>query len=155
MNDSPLIWVINGPNLNKLGRREPEIYGSKTLDEINKGLLKISSFHSINLKFFQSNHEGELVDLFHSVGEEPPAGFIFNPGAFSHTSIAIRDAIGTLENVPFVEIHLSNIYSREKFRHFSYFSDIADGVICGLGYLGYEYGLNFLIEKITNGSSKT
>ena len=144
----------NGPNLNKLGSREPTIYGSKTLDEINNDLTKIADINSVKLDFFQSNHEGELVDLFHSATKVNLAGFIFNPGAFSHTSISIRDAIATLENPMFVEIHISNIYSREKFRHFSYFSDIAQGVICGLGYRGYSFGLNFLIEKI-NGFTKT
>jgi len=154
MNDFPLIWIVNGPNLNKLGSREPTIYGSKTLDEINNDLTKIADINSVKLDFFQSNHEGELVDLFHSATKVNLAGFIFNPGAFSHTSISIRDAIATLENPMFVEIHISNIYSREKFRHFSYFSDIAQGVICGLGYRGYSFGLNFLIEKI-NGFTKT
>ncbi len=154
MNDFPLIWIVNGPNLNKLGSREPTVYGSKTLDEINNDLTKIADINSVKLDFFQSNHEGELVDLFHSATKVNLAGFIFNPGAFSHTSISIRDAIATLENPMFVEIHISNIYSREKFRHFSYFSDIAQGVICGLGYRGYSFGLNFLIEKI-NGFTKT
>lgn len=154
MSKIPLIWIINGPNLNMLGSREPEIYGDKSLSEINDDLTKIANFNSVKLEFFQSNHEGVLVDLFHSASRVNLAGFILNPGAFSHTSIAIRDAIGTINNVMFVEVHLTNIFSREKFRHFSYFSDIAEGVICGLGHRGYSYGLNFLIEQI-NGPSKT
>ena len=117
-------------------------------------MLKIADLNNVRLEFFQSNHEGELVELFHSASTVNLAGFVFNPGAFSHTSISIRDAIATLENPIFIEIHISNIYSREKFRHFSYFSDIAQGVICGLGQRGYSYGLNFLIEKI-NGFTKT
>ena len=154
MNENPLIWVINGPNLNKLGSREVQIYGNKTLTEINQDLSKIAETHSVKLDFFQSNHEGELVDLIHKVSSSKVSGFIFNPGAFSHTSIALRDAISTIKNPMFIEVHLSNIYSREKFRHFSYFSDIALGVICGFGYRGYFYGLNYLIECI-NGSKKT
>tara|TARA_A100000164_G_scaffold36368_1_gene27868 strand:- start:135 stop:599 length:465 start_codon:yes stop_codon:yes gene_type:complete len=154
MKNFPLVWVVNGPNLNKLGSREVQIYGEKSLTEINSDLSKIAETHSIEIDFFQSNHEGDLVDLFHRSSTSNVAGFIFNPGAFSHTSIAIRDAITSIENPLFVEVHLSNIYSREKFRHFSYFSDIANGVICGFGYHGYFYGLNYLIELI-NGSKKT
>ena len=154
MSDIPLIWVVNGPNLNKLGSREVNIYGDKSLTDINNDLSKIAKTHPVELEFFQSNYEGELVDLFHKASSSKVDGFIFNPGAFSHTSIAIRDAITTIENPLFIEVHLSNIYSREKFRHFSYFSDIALGVICGCGYRGYFYGLNYLIECI-NGSKKT
>ncbi len=154
MGNKPTIWVINGPNLNMLGSRQPQIYGSKSLKEINNGLKQIADLNEISIEFFQSNHEGKLVEIIHSASNTEVAAFIINPGAFTHTSVAIRDAIQTFDERKFIEVHLSNIFTREKFRHFSYFSDIAQGIISGFGYQGYIFALNFLITQI-NGSSKT
>ena len=138
------ILLINGPNLNLLGSREPEIYGSKNLDDIQKELTIIANEMGHKLLHFQSNSESEIVEWIH--GNADDAKFlIINPGAFTHTSISIRDAIlGT--NISFIEIHISNIFSREEFRKESYFSDIAEGVISGLGYRGYELSLRAALE---------
>ena len=138
------ILLINGPNLNLLGNREPEIYGSKNLDDIQKELSIIADEMGHKLIPFQSNSESEIVEWIH--GNADDAEFlIINPGAFTHTSISIRDAIlGT--KIAFIEIHISNIFSREEFRKESYFSDIAEGVISGLGYTGYELALRAALE---------
>ena len=126
------ILLINGPNLNLLGNREPEIYGSKSLDDIEKDLSVIANESGYQLLSFQSNSESEIVDWIHE-NADSALFLIINPGAFTHTSISIRDAIlGT--NISFIEIHISNIFSREEFRKESYFSDIAEGVISGLGF---------------------
>jgi len=140
------ILLINGPNLNLLGNREPEIYGSKSLDDIEKELSIISAEMGHKLISFQSNSESEIVDWIH--GNADDAKFLLiNPGAFTHTSISIRDAIlGT--NITFIEIHISNIFSREEFRKESYFSDIAEGVISGLGFKGYELALRAALEML-------
>ena len=140
------ILLINGPNLNLLGSREPEIYGSKNLDDIQKELTIIANEMGHKLLHFQSNSESEIVEWIH--GNADDAIFlIINPGAFTHTSISIRDAIlGT--NISFIEIHISNIFSREEFRKESYFSDIAEGVISGLGYTGYELALRAALEML-------
>ena len=134
------ILVLNGPNLNMLGTREPEIYGTQTLDEV--GILVAGHAKSLGLTsdFRQSNHEGELVTWIQQARGEKTA-IIINAGAYSHTSIAIPDALRAAE-VPVYEVHLSNIYQRESFRHHSYISDLATGVICGLGLDGYLYALN-------------
>ena len=140
------ILLINGPNLNLLGSREPEIYGSKNLDDIQKELTIIANEMGHKLLHFQSNSESEIDEWIH--GNADDAKFlIINPGAFTHTSISIRDAIlGT--NISFIEIHISNIFSREEFRKESYFSDIAEGVISGLGYTGYELALRAALEML-------
>jgi 3-dehydroquinate dehydratase-2 len=140
------ILLINGPNLNLLGSREPEIYGSKNLDDIQRELAIIADEMGHKLLPFQSNSESEIVEWIH--GKADDAKFlIINPGAFTHTSISIRDAIlGT--NISFIEIHISNIFSREEFRKESYFSDIAEGVISGLGYTGYELALRAALEML-------
>ncbi|HJM08492.1 MAG: type II 3-dehydroquinate dehydratase [Gammaproteobacteria bacterium] len=134
------LLLINGPNLNLLGSREPGIYGSKSLDDIEKELSIIAENNGHKLHCFQSNSESDIVDWIHEHTND--ADFlIINPGAFTHTSISIRDAIlGT--DISFIEIHISNIFSREEFRKESYFSDIAEGVISGLGFKGYELALN-------------
>ena len=130
------LLLINGPNLNMLGKREESIYGQISLEEINADIDKLVKSHNGDLKLFQSNHEGAIVDTIQEWGEW--ADFlIINPGAFTHTSIAIRDAILAV-SVPFIEVHLSNIYKREAFRHQSYLADIAVGQIAGLGPLGYR-----------------
>ena len=140
------ILLINGPNLNLLGNREPEIYGSKSLDDIEKDLSVIADESGYQLLSFQSNSESEIVDWIHE-NADSALFLIINPGAFTHTSISIRDAIlGT--NISFIEVHISNIFSREEFRKESYFSDIAEGVISGLGFKGYELALKAVLEII-------
>ena len=140
------ILLINGPNLNLLGNREPELYGSKSLSDIEKELTMIADQNGYALLSFQSNSESEIVDWIHENAND--ADFlVINPGAFTHTSISIRDAIlGT--DISFIEIHISNIFSREEFRKESYFSDIAEGVISGLGFKGYELALIAAIEML-------
>jgi 3-dehydroquinate dehydratase-2 len=138
------ILVIHGPNLNLLGIREPDIYGSITMEQIDKGLEKKASKNNIYLESFQSNAEHEIVSKLQESMDETDY-IIINPGALTHTSIAIRDALLGID-IPFYEIHISNIFSREEFRHKSFFSDIAAGVICGLGTQGYDMALNHIIE---------
>lgn len=140
------ILVINGPNLNLLGQREPEIYGTQTLDDINAGLKKQAVDAGISIAFYQSNHEGDLIDAVHQA-RTTTKGLIINPGGYSHTSVALRDALSAYTH-PIVEVHLSNIHQREGFRHHSYISAVATGVICGLGATGYSLALQALIEKI-------
>ena len=134
------LLVINGPNLNLLGTRENNHYGDINLEKIENNLLDLAKMHECSVDFFQSNAEHELVDKIQTCISESYNVIIINPGAFTHTSIALRDALLAV-NVPFYEVHISNIFGREKFRHHSYFSDIATGVICGLGASGYEYAL--------------
>lgn len=134
------VLVLNGPNLNMLGKREPEIYGAQTLADIINILHEQAKELSVELSHKQSNAEHELIDKIHQAFEKIDF-IIINPGAFTHTSIALRDALLAV-NIPFIEIHLSNVHARENFRQHSYLSDIAQGVICGLGANGYEYALN-------------
>ncbi|MDH5681115.1 MAG: type II 3-dehydroquinate dehydratase [Spirochaetota bacterium] len=138
------ILVVHGPNLNLLGSREPEIYGSKTLSDINQELSDLALVHHYQVKSFFSNHEGEIVDFIQDHGEAA-SGLIINPAAFTHTSVAIRDAI-LARKLAMIEVHLSNIYTREEFRQRSYFHDIARGVILGLGSKGYSLALEALIS---------
>jgi 3-dehydroquinate dehydratase-2 len=138
------ILVLHGPNLNMLGTREPNTYGSETLDDINTRLKKHAERQSISLDYVQSNAEHFLIDRIHQAKRETDF-IIINPAAFTHTSIAIRDALLAV-SIPFIEVHLSNVHSRETFRHHSYFSDIALGVICGLGSTGYDLALSKAIE---------
>lgn len=138
---SKVIYVLNGPNLNLLGKRQPEIYGSETLADVAAKMRKKADKLGIELEFFQSNHEGALIDKIHEAREKA-AGIIINPAAYSHTSVAILDALNTFEN-PVVEVHISNIHKREAFRHHSYVSSRAEGVIAGLGTLGYVLALDY------------
>lgn len=129
------ILVIHGPNLNKLGTREPEIYGKDTLDKINKKLIKLGEKNDIDVECFQSNQEGEIIDKIQAM-DHKFAGLIINPAAFTHTSIAIRDALAMID-MPVIEVHISNIYKREMFRHTSMISGVVLGQICGFGIQGY------------------
>ena len=138
------VLVIHGPNLNLLGTREPEVYGSVTMEEIDQGLKIKAGSSNIELETFQSNAEHEIVSKLQDSMNDVNY-IIINPGALTHTSIAIRDALLGI-GIPFYEVHISNIFSREEFRHKSYFSDIASGVICGLGSQGYELALNHIIK---------
>jgi 3-dehydroquinate dehydratase-2 len=142
------LLVLNGPNLNLLGKREPEIYGSETLDEIMQSLEARACEKSQQLEHFQSNAEHEIVNRIHSARDEDVKIIIINPGAFTHTSIAIRDALLGV-SIPFYEVHLSNVHAREAFRQHSYFSDRAIGVICGLGSLGYHAALNAACQQLS------
>tara|TARA_B100001057_G_scaffold42406_1_gene37937 strand:- start:32 stop:463 length:432 start_codon:yes stop_codon:yes gene_type:complete len=139
------ILLINGPNLNLLGNRENSIYGNDTLEDIEKKLSGICKENGVSFNAFQSNAEHEIVEKVHKANEENVSKILMNPGAFTHTSISIRDALIGV-GIPFYEIHISNIFAREEFRHKSYFSDIAEGVICGMGAKGYEFAL----EKVIN-----
>lgn len=141
------IYILNGPNLNLLGRREPEIYGTTTLADIQAMAEARAKTHGLTVSFHQSNHEGELVDLVHEAREKA-AGLIVNLGAFTHTSIAIFDALSAADK-PIIEVHLSNIYARETFRHKSYVSPIAKGVICGLGAQGYELAIDGMAQILS------
>lgn len=139
------ILVLHGPNLNLLGSREPDIYGSATLDDINRELSDAATAAGHHLLTMQSNAEYELIERIHEARQEGINFIIFNPGAFTHTSIALRDALLGVD-IPFIEVHLSNVHSRESFRHISYLSDIAVGVICGLGSQGYLLALQAAIN---------
>ena len=139
------ILVLHGPNLNLLGEREPQHYGKQTLEDINQALKKIASAKSIQLETMQSNSEGDLVNKIQSLHNDKVDFLIINPAAYTHTSVAMRDALSAVK-VPFIEVHLSNVYAREPFRHHSYFSDIAVAVISGLGADGYIAALNFAIN---------
>jgi 3-dehydroquinate dehydratase-2 len=139
------ILVVNGPNLNLLGTREPEVYGAVTLNDITARLVEAGRSLNVEVESFQSNHEGQLIDRVQAAAGKADA-VILNPGAYTHTSVALRDALLGVK-LPFVEVHLSNVFKREPFRHHSYFSDIALGVISGLGSDGYEAALRFLAGR--------
>ena len=143
------ILVLHGPNLNLLGLREPQHYGNATLDSINQTLSNKAKLANITLESFQSNSEADLIDKIQSIATKSVDFVIINPAAFTHTSVAMRDALSAVK-VPFIEVHLSNVFAREAFRHHSYFTDIAVGIISGLGAKGYELALDFAIEKINH-----
>lgn len=146
----PDLLVINGPNLNLLGTREPEHYGSDTLDDINNRLVSQASEQNFSLECVQSNSEVELIEHIHQAGQQGVRFILINPAAFTHTSVALRDALSGVD-IPFIEIHLSNIHAREAFREHSYFSDIAAGVISGLGAYGYELALQAALQQLNRG----
>lgn len=143
------ILVLNGPNLNLLGEREPDQYGVKNLKDINTELTQQANQLGLKLAHFQSNAEAELIERIHQAKKENVTFIIINPAAFTHTSIALRDALLGV-NIPFIEVHLSNVHARESFRKESYFSDVAKGVICGLGADGYEYALSAAARFLKN-----
>ena len=140
------ILVLNGPNLNLLGTREPEVYGTDSLKDIEENLKSISKNHNVNIRFYQSNSENELINELHTAKQENVDAIIINPGAFTHTSIALRDAFLGV-GIPFIEVHISNIYRREEFRKKSFLSDISEGLITGLGVSGYEFALLSIIKR--------
>lgn len=139
--------LLNGPNLNLLGQREPEVYGHKTLGEIEQNLIQVAAQYDIQLDCFQSNHEGLLIDRIHTAKQQNCLCILLNPGAFTHTSIALRDAF-LATSIPFIEIHLSNVYARDRFRQQSFFSDIAAGIIMGLGELSYPIALQAAVQLL-------
>ena len=141
------ILVLHGPNLNLLGSREPDVYGRTTLADIHAAMDARGRAESIIVESFQSNHEGQLIDRVQAAASEAVHYIIINPAGYTHTSVALRDALAAV-NIPYVEVHLSNIHAREPFRHHSYFSDRAAGVICGLGAYGYLAALEFALSQL-------
>jgi 3-dehydroquinate dehydratase II len=139
------ILVLHGPNLNLLGTREPETYGRESLSTINARLAQAAERGGARLEVFQSNHEGTLIERVQEAKKRGISWIIVNPGGLTHTSVALRDAFAAVK-IPFIEVHLSNIYSREPFRRHSYFSDLAVGTICGLGGQGYDLALEFALK---------
>ena len=142
------ILVLHGPNLNLLGTREPEIYGALTLEDIDNKLIELGKELSVEVKCTQSNHEGALIDALHDA-RKWANGVVFNPGGFTHTSVALRDAITAIE-IPVIEVHLSNVYAREEFRHTSLISAVCKGKVLGLGWRSYTLGLRALVETLAN-----
>lgn len=142
------ILLLHGPNLNLLGTREPGVYGATTLEQINQQLASQAQAAGHQLEAYQSNAEYQLIERIHAARNDDTAFILFNPAAFTHTSVALRDALLAV-SIPFIEVHLSNVYKREAFRHHSYFSDIAVGVICGLGASGYRLALEAALEHVT------
>lgn len=143
----PRILVLHGPNLNLLGTREPEIYGSATLADINTELQRLATLRGVELTTLQSNAESDLVEAIQNAANDDTGFIVINPAALTHTSVALRDALLAVD-LPFIEVHLSNVYARETFRHQSYLSDIATAVISGLGSAGYEYALSTGINTL-------
>lgn len=139
------ILVLHGPNLNLLGSREPEVYGRVTLDEINAGLVALAEKYGAIAKCFQSNSEAALLERVHHARADGTEFIIINPAAFTHTSVALRDALAAVA-IPYIEVHLSNVHAREAFRKESFFSDLAVGVISGLGASGYEFAVRFALD---------
>jgi len=140
------ILVLHGPNLNLLGSREPGIYGTQTLEQINADLVDLAAVAGASLNTFQSNHEGALIDRVQAAHNDGSDFIIINPAALTHTSVGLRDALAAV-SLPFIEVHLSNIHQREAFRHHSYFSELAVGVICGLGADGYRLALDHALRR--------
>ena len=138
--------VLHGPNLNRLGTREPSIYGSRKLTDINKLLEEKASGHGVTLEIFQSNSEAALIDQIQKAPDLKCEFLVINPAAFTHTSVALRDALAAVA-IPFIEVHISNVHAREEFRHHSYLSDVAVGVIAGLGSKGYDFALAFALAS--------
>jgi 3-dehydroquinate dehydratase-2 len=144
------VLLINGPNLNTLGTREPEIYGSTTLADVEASVRAQGEAAGIEVACFQSNYEGAIIERLHAARTDGTQFVIINPGAFTHTSVAIRDAFGAAD-VPFCEVHISNVHAREPFRHHSYLSDKAVGVMAGFGTLGYNLAMTFVIDRLSAG----
>ena len=142
------IFVLHGPNLNLLGTREPEIYGSLTLEDIDNKLMELGTELGAEVKCLQSNHEGALIDALHDA-RTWANGVVFNPGGYTHTSVALRDAITAIE-IPVIEVHLSNVYAREEFRHTSLISAVCKGKVLGLGWRSYTLGLRALVETLAD-----
>lgn len=141
------LLLLNGPNLNLLGTREPEVYGHSTLADIESAAKTQAESAKATILCFQSNHEGAIIDQIHQAKQDGVHAIIINPGAFTHTSIAIRDALAGVA-IPFIEVHISNVYQREEFRHHSYLSSIAKATLCGFGVEGYRFAIDFALKNI-------
>jgi len=148
-NTNQKILLLNGPNLNLLGTREPEIYGGDTLASIEARLIKQAAAGGAELAAYQSNAEADLVNRIQQASRDSVSFIIINPAAYTHTSVAMRDALAAVR-IPFIEVHLSNVFAREEFRHHSYFTDIAVGIISGLGAQGYELALAYALDSLSN-----
>jgi len=143
----PSVYVLNGPNLNLLGTREPETYGHTTLKDVEELCARASERHKLKLEFRQSNHEGELIDWIHEAGAKNAVGIVLNAGGYTHTSVAIRDAVAAVA-VPVIEVHISNIFARDPFRHYSYIAPVARASLCGFGIAGYGLAIDGLAALI-------
>jgi 3-dehydroquinate dehydratase-2 len=143
------IYILNGPNLNLLGMREPETYGRATLKDVEALCRDTAKRHKVEIAFHQSNHEGELIDWIHEAGAEKALGLVINPGGYTHSSVAIRDAVGAV-NIPVIEVHISNIFAREDFRHFSHIAPVAKATLCGFGITGYALAIDGLAALAAN-----
>jgi 3-dehydroquinate dehydratase-2 len=141
------ILLINGPNLNLLGTREPDVYGSETLNDIEQAAMAQAKAAGATLQCFQSNHEGALIDRIQAARQQAVEAIVINPGGLTHTSVALRDALAGVA-IPFIEVHISNVHRREAFRHHSFLSEIAVGVICGLGSEGYRAAIDFSLKRL-------
>jgi 3-dehydroquinate dehydratase II len=141
------VYVLNGPNLNLLGTREPQTYGRSTLKDVEKLSRTAGKRHKLDVEFRQSNHEGELVDWIHEAGAKKAAGIVLNAGGYTHSSVAIRDAVAAVK-VPVIEVHISNVFAREDFRHFSHIAPVAKGSLCGFGVNGYALAINALADML-------
>ncbi len=144
-----LIYILNGPNLNLLGKRQPEIYGSETLEDVERDCRRVAAEHGLDIRFHQSNREYEIIDWIHEA-RETASGIVINPAAFTHTSVAILDALNAFD-APIIEVHISNVHRREVFRHHSYVSGVASGVIAGFGTQGYQLAIQRLAHLIRTG----
>ena len=143
----PTVYILNGPNLNLLGQRQPEIYGSTTLADVESDCRALGTELGVEIVFFQSNHEGAIIDMIHEARQNAQA-IVINPAAFTHTSVAILDALNTFDG-PVIEVHISNIHKREAFRHLSYVSAVAETVIAGAGPIGYELAVRYLADRLS------
>jgi 3-dehydroquinate dehydratase-2 len=144
------IYVLNGPNLNLLGTREPKTYGRATLKDLEKLCRDAGKRHKIDIEFHQSNHEGELIDWIHEAGAKKAAGLVINPGGYTHSSVAIRDAVAAVD-IPVIEVHISNIFAREDFRHFSHIAPVAKATLSGFGITGYALAIDGLAALNSSG----
>ncbi len=144
------IYVLNGPNLNLLGTREPKTYGRATLKDVEKLCREAGKRHKLDIAFYQSNHEGELIDWIHEAGAKKIAGVVINPGGYTHSSVSIRDAVAAVE-VPVIEVHISNIFAREDFRHFSHIAPVAKATLSGFGIAGYALAIDGLAAMLASG----
>lgn len=141
------VLILNGPNLNLLGTREPQVYGHTTLADVETLMAKLAGERGVDAECFQSNHEGALIDRIHAARTQGVGYIMINPGGLTHTSVALRDALAGVA-IPFIEVHISNVHKREEFRHHSYLSGIAEAVLCGFGTSGYSMALNFICDKL-------
>ena len=144
------IYVLNGPNLNLLGTREPKTYGRATLKDVENLCREAGKRHKLDIAFYQSNHEGELIDWIHEAGAKKIAGVVINPGGYTHSSVSIRDAVAAVE-VPVIEVHISNIFAREDFRHFSHIAPVAKATLSGFGIAGYALAIDGLAAMLASG----